>query len=187
MRNLNLSRLQSGFKFSYVVQKFKSVYPKSTVVSILLESKVNKPIRTKVWRGRKVGRNMEKRQICSPTIAKRLTTILAMAAKEKVDATTVRRMLNRKAIRTFKKATRFLITKQNGACQNICCGIFRRRFRNAYLKHMMWVDQSYVVPGEYFNHQNKRCYGKRFDLIPDFKRCRLVTKSPTKVLPGSVT
>ena len=128
MRNFSLSRLQSGFKFSHVVQKFKSVYSKFTVVSILLESKLNKPIRRKMRQGRKVGRNMEKTYICSPTIAKHLTTTLTVRAKGKVDATTVRRMLNRKGIRPFKNATRLLITKQNGARQKICCGKFRSRF-----------------------------------------------------------
>ena len=100
---------------------------------ILLESKVNKAIRKKVRRGQKIDRNMEQRLICSLTITKSLTSIRAAAAKERVGATTVRRMLNLKGIRAFKRATRFLITKQNGARRKICFG----RFRNADLKHMM--------------------------------------------------
>ena len=60
---------------------------------------------------------MQKVLIRSLTIAKPPTTIRATAAKERVGATTVRRMLNQKGIRTFKKATRFLITKPNGARQ----------------------------------------------------------------------
>ena len=173
MCNLSLSRLQSGFKFSHVVQKFNSVYSKCTVGSTLQEYKVNKPIRRKVRRGRKVGRNMEKRLICSLTNIKPPTTIRAAAGKERVDATIVRRMLNRMAIRTFRKATRFLIAKQNDARRKIWCRRFRRRFWNADLKHMIWMDGSYVVVSEYLNDQSERYYGKRFDLISDFKRYRL--------------
>ena len=135
MRNLSLSWLQSGFKFSHVVQKFKSVYPKSTVLSILLESKLNRPIQRKVRQRRKVGRNMEKRYICSPTSARRLTTTLTAIAKGKVDDTTVRRMLNRKGIRPFKNATRLLITKQNGARQKICCGISKQILKCRFEAH----------------------------------------------------
>ena len=65
---------------------------------------------------------MEKMLICSLTIAKPLTTIRVAAAKERLGATTVRRMLNQKGIQVFKKATGFLITKQNGARRKICCG-----------------------------------------------------------------
>ena len=134
---------------------------------------VNKPIRRKVRRARKVGRNMEKRLICSLTIIKPPTTIRAAAGKERVGATIVRRMLNRMAIRTFRKATRFLIAKQNDAHRKIWCRRFRRRFWNADLKHMIWMDGSYVVVSEYFNDQSERYYGKRFYLISDFKRYRL--------------
>jgi len=152
MCNLSLSRLQSGFKFSHAVQKFNSVYSKCTVGSTLQESKVNKPIRRKVRRGRKFGRNMEKRLICALTIIKPPSTIRAAAGKERVDATIVRRMLNRMAIRTFRKATRFLIAKQNDARRKMWCRRFRRRFWNADLKHMIWMDGSYVVVSEYLNH-----------------------------------
>ena len=119
MRNFSLSRLQSAFKFSYVVQKFKSMYPKSTATSILLESKVSRPIRKKVRPGQKIYCNMEKRFICSLTIIKPPTTIRAAAGKERVGATIVRRMLNRMAIQTFRKAARFLIAKQNDARRKI--------------------------------------------------------------------
>ena len=44
------------------------------------------------------------------------------------------------------------------------------------------MDGSYVVVGEYLNDQSERYYGKRFDLISDFKRCRLVPKSPLRVM-----
>ena len=47
---------------------------------------------------------------------------------------------------------------------------------------MMWVDESYVVVGEYLNHQNERCYGKTFDLIPDSKKFHLAAKSPLKAM-----
>ena len=115
MRNFSLSRLQSAFKFCHVVQKFKSVYSKSTAVSILLESKVNRPIQKKVRPGQKINCNMEKRLICSLTIIKPPTTIRAAAGKARVGVAIVRRMLNRMAIRKFRKATRFLIAKQNDA------------------------------------------------------------------------
>ena len=173
MRNFSLSRLQSAFKFSYVVQKFKSMYSKSTAVSILLESKVNRPIRKKVRPGQKIYCNMEKRLICSLTIIKLPTTLRAAAGKERVGATIVRRMLNGLAIRTFRKAKRFLIAKQKDARRKIWCRRFRRRFWNADLKHMIWMDGSYVVVSEYFNDQSKRYYGQRFDLTSDFKRYRL--------------
>ena len=128
LRKMILSQLQCGFSFSQVVQTFKSACSKSTVVSILLESKVNKPIRKKVRPGRKIDRNKEKRLIRSLNIVKRPTTIRAPAVKEKVGATTVQSMLNRMTMRTFKKGTRFFITKQNCARRKICCGRFRRRF-----------------------------------------------------------
>ena len=44
------------------------------------------------------------------------------------------------------------------------------------------MDESYVVLSVYFNDQNERSYGKRFDLIADFKRCRLVPKSPLRAM-----
>ena len=121
MRNFSLSRLQSAFKFSYVVQKFKSMYSKCTAVRTLLESKANRPIREKVRPGQKIYYNMEKRLICSLTIIKPPSTIRAAAGKERVDATIVRRMLNGLAIRTFRKAKRFLIAKQNDARRKIWC------------------------------------------------------------------
>jgi hypothetical protein len=120
LRKMILSQLQCGFSFSQVVQTFKSACSKSIVVSILLESKVNKPIRKKVRPGRKIDRSKEKRLIRSLNIVKRPATIRAPVVKEKLGATTVQMMLNRMAMRTFKKGMRFFITKQNGARPKIC-------------------------------------------------------------------
>ena len=119
MRNFSLSRLQSAFKFSYVVQKFKFMYSKCTTVSMLLEFKVNGLIQKEVRPGQKIYCSMEKRLICSLTIIKPPTTIRAVAGKERLSATIVRRMLNRMAIRTFRKGTRFLTAKQNDARRKI--------------------------------------------------------------------
>ena len=121
MRNFSLSRLQSAFKFSYVVQKFKFMYSKCTTVSMLLESKVNGLIQKEVRPGQKIYCSMEKRLICSLTIIKPPTTIRAAAGKDRVGATIVRRMLNRMVIRTFRKGTRFLTAKQNDARRKIWC------------------------------------------------------------------
>ena len=123
---------------------------------------------------------MEKRIIRALTVGKRPATIRGAAKKEKVCGTTARRMLKRKGIKTFKKVKRFLITRQNAARRKTHCGRFRKEYRKADLKNMMWVDESYVVVGEYLNHQNERCYGKTFDLIPDSKKFRLAAKSPLK-------
>ena len=102
---------------------------------------------------------MENRIIRSLTIAKRSTTIRGAAKKEKVGATTIRRMLKRKGVKTFKKVKRFLISKRNGVRRKICCGRFRKKFRKADLKNMVWVDEGHVVVGEHLNIQNERCYG----------------------------
>ena len=128
LRKMILSQFQCGFSFSQVVQTFKSACSKLRVVKVLLESKVSKPIRKKVRPGRKIDHNKEKRLIRSLNIVKRPTAIREPGVKEKVGATRAQRMLNRMAMRTFKKGTRFFITKQNGARRKICCGRFRRRF-----------------------------------------------------------
>ena len=44
------------------------------------------------------------------------------------------------------------------------------------------MDESSVVVSEYFNDQSERCYGKRFDLIADFKRYRLAPQSPLRAM-----
>ena len=180
MRNLILSQLQSGKKFTQVVRDFRSVCSESTVTRILRESNARNVIRKRRGPPRKIDRNMEKRVVRSLTIGKRVTTIRGAARKENVAVNTVRRMLERKRINTFKKVQRFLITKQNGARRKLCCGRMRRTFRTADLAHMLWVNECYIVVGEYFNHQNESCYEKRFDLIPDFNRCRRVPKSPLR-------
>ena len=178
LRKIILSRLQRGISFTHVVQTFESACSKSTIARILRDSKCKKPIQKKRRPKRKIDPNMEKRIVRALTVGKSATTIRAVAKKEKVGATTVRRMLNRKGVKTFKKVKRFLITRENAARRKICCGRFRRRYRKTDFHNVMFVDESYFVVGEYLNPQNDRCYGKRFDLIPDSKKLRLVPKSP---------
>src|SRR5208282_3452796 len=36
--------------------------------------------------------------------------------------------------------------------------------------------------GKYFNHQNERCYGKKFEFIPDWKKFRELPKSPLSAM-----
>ena len=115
MRNLILSQLQCGKKFTQVVRDFSSVCSESTVARILLETNARKVIRKRRGPPRKIDRNMEKRIVRSLTFGKRVTTIRGAARKENVAVNTVRRMLERKRINTFKKVQRFLVTKQNGA------------------------------------------------------------------------
>ena len=178
LRKIILSQFQRGFSLSQVVQTFESQCSKSTIARILRDSRSKKRIRKKRGPRRKIDPNMEKRIIHALTVSKRPATIRSTAKKEKVGATTVQRMLKRKGVRTFKKVKRFLITHQNAARRKICCGRFRKKYGKADLHSMIWVDESYIVVGEYLNSQNERCYGKRFDLIPDSNKIRLVPKSP---------
>ena len=118
LRNLILSQLHGGIKYTQVVQTFKSVCSKCTITRILRESKSKKPVRKKTSPKRKIDSNMEKRIILALTVGKRPATIRGAAKKEKVCATTARRMLKRKGIKTFKKVKRFLITRHCRAPEN---------------------------------------------------------------------
>ena len=103
MRELILSQLRGGIKFIQVVENFKSVCSKSTVVRILSESKARMPILKKRGPAKKIDRSMERRLVRALTIGKRPATIRRSAKKEQVSERTVRRMLNRKAVKVFKK------------------------------------------------------------------------------------
>ena len=82
MRNLILSQLQSGKKFTQVVRDFRSVCSESTVARILRESSARKIIRKRRGPSRKIDRNMEKHVVRSLTICKRVTTVRVAAKKE---------------------------------------------------------------------------------------------------------
>ena len=82
VRNLILSQLQSGKKFTQVVRDFRSVCSESTVARILREYNARKVIRKRRGPPRKIDRNMEKRIVRSLTFGKRVTTIRGAAKKE---------------------------------------------------------------------------------------------------------
>ena len=182
MRELILSQLRGGIKFIQVVENFKSVCSKSTVVRILSESKARMPILKKRGPAKKIDRSMERRLVRALTIGKRPATIRRSAKKEQVSERTVRRMLNRKAVKVFKKKKRFLITMQHAARRKLCCRRFRKTLCVADLQRMVWVDECYIVVGEYLNHQNQRCYGKSFEVIPNYKKVQLLPKSPLRAM-----
>ena len=125
---------------------------------------------------------MEKRINLTLNIFKGLINICAPATKAKLGATKAMRMLKQKATWKLSKVTPFVITKQSDASRKICCGIFWWNFASADLKNIMRLDESYIVVGENASHHNVRCYRKRFDIIQDFKRYRLIPITRLRVV-----
>jgi len=52
----------------------------------------------------------------------------------------------------------------------------------------MFVDECYIVVGQYFNHQNERCYGYSLELIRDEKKfCEFPKTSLCAMVFGGVS
>ena len=130
---------------------------------------------------------MENRVIRNLTIGAQQTSLREQAKKEEVGIATISRMLKKRGINVYKKKARNLASNAHKATRKLCCGIFRKKYRLADIPNFVFVDECYVVAGEYFNAQNERCYGKKFDCIPDRKRFREMPKSPvTAMIFGAV-
>lgn len=130
---------------------------------------------------------MEKRIVFNLCYAQGQNSIRGQARKEGVSRTTVSRILRARGLKVYKKVPRPNLSGDEKSRRKICSGRFRKRFQTRDIPWMIFVDECYVVVGEYFNRQNERCYGKSFDLIPDYKKFKRRKKSPlTAMIFGAV-
>jgi len=180
--NSILSQSHEGIRVGQIVRNFKNLCSRATVYRVLQHHSVGTPVKRKTGPLRKLDCNGVKRVVRALTVGKRHCSIRMAARREGCDPRTVRRLMKTKDIKTFKKKKRFLITKAHAERRKICCRRFRKKFSSFDLARMVWVDECYIVVGEYFNNQNERCYGRKFEMIPDFKKYRDQPKSPLRAM-----
>ncbi|OWA54009.1 hypothetical protein BV898_18432 [Hypsibius exemplaris] len=77
---------------------------------------------------------------------------------------------------------RNLIPQAQKKIRKTCCCRFRKRYPRADLDCFLFADECYVTVQKFHNHQNNRCYGKSFDLIPDRKKFLQIPKTPLSAM-----
>jgi hypothetical protein len=58
----------------------------------------------------------------------------------------------------------------------------RKTFRVRNITNFVFSAECYVTVQKHFNYQNERCYGKNFELIPDWKKYREFPKTPLSAM-----
>jgi len=99
-----------------------------------------------------------------------------------INESTVRYHAEKKGINCYKKRKRNLIPKTQKEMRRYCCMKFRKTYRKSDVADFLFVDECYVTVKKHFNVQNERCYGKSFDLIPDYKKFRELPKTPLSAM-----
>ncbi|GAV09029.1 hypothetical protein RvY_18633 [Ramazzottius varieornatus] len=121
------------------------------------------------------------RAIRNLTEAAQQNSIRGQARKQGIDRSAMSREMKKRGIKVYRKVIRPFITEAQKVARKRCAQRFWKRYRKSDIPNFVFVDECYVLVGEYFNSQQERCYGKSFELIPDSKHKRL-QKSPLKAM-----
>ena len=178
VRHFILSQHREGVKCTDICKNVKFLCSSRTVTRVLNGTCGRTSMKKKRGPKSKVNKKMENRIVSRLTIRRTRWTIGSVAKHEKISERTVARVLEKRGIKVYKKVKRNLITSLEKERRKSFCRYFRKTFKTSDLPRMIWVDECYVVVGEYFNHQNERCYGKSFELIPDSRKFRTFPKTP---------
>jgi hypothetical protein len=173
LRKLVVSWLHAGYKISEIILLVKGKCSKSWVYKLASELTEKRPKNSKKRKEqplRKVTPNMVRRMVRLLTISKAHHSFRSVAKLLGIDERTVRRHMEGKEIKCFKKIKRNLIPKTQQESRRKCATNLRKSFRKADVSNMMFVDECYICVGKYFNHQNERCYGYSLELIRDEKK-----------------
>ncbi|GAV05033.1 hypothetical protein RvY_15221 [Ramazzottius varieornatus] len=122
------------------------------------------------------------RAIRNLTKAAQQNSIRGQARKQGIDRSAIPREMKKRGIKVYRKVIRPFITEAQKVARKRCAQRFRKRYRKSDIPNFVFVDECYVLVGEYLNSQQERCYGKSFELIPDSKKHKRLQKSPLKAM-----
>ena len=185
LRSLIVCQLKAGKKVPELVPICEKQCSRSTLYRVAKEfaagvEEKEKKQQKRPWK--KIDPLMAATILRRLTIAKTHHSIRSVARGFKLSEKSVRNLLKKKKQRCFKKRKRNLIPRVQQRCRKICCLRFQKRLRKFDIPNILFVDECYVTVQKSFNHQNERCYGKDFALIPDWKKFKQLPKTPLSAM-----